>query len=89
MPKKKDKDLGVLKDLLSDLIHAREWQKARVIAQYLIKIDSKDLGLRTALGMISFEINQLDEAEECFRHVLDRRVSETMTQVKDQLHYRG
>jgi len=71
VPKKKDKHLDVLKDLLSDLIHAREWQKARVIAQHLIKIDSKDLGLRTALGMISFEINQLDEAEECFRHVLD------------------
>ena len=71
MPKKKDKDLDVLKDLLSDLIHAREWQKARVIAQHLIKIDSKDLGLRTALGMVSFEIGQLDEAEECFTHVLD------------------
>jgi tetratricopeptide (TPR) repeat protein len=71
VPKKKDKDLDVLKDLLSDLIHAREWQKARVIAQHLIKIDSKDLGLRTALGMVSFEIGKLDEAEECFTHVLD------------------
>ena len=42
-----------------------------MIAQHLIKIDSKDLGLRTALGMVSFEIGKLDEAEECFTHVLD------------------
>jgi len=71
VPKKTDNDLDILKELLSDLIHGREWQKARVIAQHLIKIDSKDLGLRTALGMVSFEIGQLDEAEECFSHVLD------------------
>jgi tetratricopeptide (TPR) repeat protein len=72
VPKKKDKDLDVLKELLSDLIHAREWQKARVIAENLIRIAPKDLGARTALGIVFVETGQLYEAEGCFRHVLGK-----------------
>jgi tetratricopeptide (TPR) repeat protein len=72
VPKKKDNDLDVLKELLSDLIHAQEWQKARVIAQNLIRIAPKDLGARTALGVVFSEIGRLEEAEECFKYVLDR-----------------
>jgi tetratricopeptide (TPR) repeat protein len=70
VPEATKKDEEILRKLLSDLMKAREWQKARVIAQHLIKLDSKNRWVHTALAVAWFEMSELDKAERCFRRAL-------------------
>jgi tetratricopeptide (TPR) repeat protein len=73
MTEESKKDEEVLREFASELIEAHQWQKARLVAQHLISIAPKDPLAHAALGMAWLGLNELDEAEQCFRRVLDLR----------------
>jgi superkiller protein 3 len=64
-------DKEILADLASDLMEAGEWQKVRAVTQQLVKIIPKDPWPHGTLGIALLHLDELEEAEQCFRRALD------------------
>lgn len=65
-------DTETLVDLASDLMDAGEWQKARAVMQQLVNINPEDPWPHGALGMALMQMDELEEAEQCFRRALEK-----------------
>lgn len=70
MPKEEKHDVIILQELVVDLINSREWEKARVVGEYLTTIIPEDHEMHEALGMVWLGLNDLDKAEQCVRRAL-------------------
>ena len=64
-------DKEILAQLASDLMEEGEWQKVRAVTQQLVKIIPKDPWPHGTLGIALLHLDELEEAEQCFRCALD------------------
>jgi len=65
-------DKEILAQLASDLMEEGEWQKVRAVTQQLVEIDPENPWPHGTLGIALLHLDELEEAEECFRRALDR-----------------
>lgn len=65
-------DTDILVELASDLMDAEEWQKARAVMQQLANINPEDSWPHGAMGIALMRMDELEEAEQCFRRALEK-----------------
>ena len=65
------KDATTLSQLAKELINAKQWQRARLVAEHLVSLRPRDPAAYLSLAMAHLGMNDLARAEQCVRHALE------------------